>query len=200
MEPLPLPDGFAADWPKGRDFLLQLHLHPSGRPESERSSIGLYLTDQKPRGRLRPMPLANNKIDIAPGDSKFTLQKSITLRGPIEVYGLFPHMHLIGRTVKLTAATPDGASQDVLSIGDWDFKWQFYYHFASPLRFPAGTRFDCRWTYDNSADNPANPSHPPRRVRYGEQTTDEMGILALDVITQIDGRDSERSKEKLKGR
>jgi hypothetical protein len=50
------------------------------------------------------------------------------------------------------------------------------------MHFPAGTRVDCQWTFDNSAENPFNPSSPPKRVRFGEQTVNEMGALVMDVI------------------
>jgi hypothetical protein len=97
-------------------------------------------------------------------------------------------MHLLGRTAKATATLPDGTIRPLLSVPDWDFNWQGYYLYAKPVRLPAGTRVDCEWTFDNSADNPANPSRPPRRVRFGEQTTDEMGALVLDVIPAAGGR------------
>ena len=70
----------------------------------------------------------------------------------------------------------------MLSIGDWDFNWQGYYLYANAIDLPIGTRIDAEWTFDNSAQNPANPSQPPRRVVFGEQTTNEMGALVLDVI------------------
>ena len=37
------------------------------------------------------------------------------------------------------------------------------------------------WTYDNSASNPRQPSTPPKRVRFGEQTEDEMAMAFLQV-------------------
>jgi mono/diheme cytochrome c family protein len=185
MEPQPLPDGFAAEWPEGSDLVLQLHLHPSGKPETEQSSIGLHFTDQKPRGRLRLAMLSNKEIDIEPGDAEHVVKASMTIKEPVEVYGVFPHMHLIGRTVKATATLPDGSTEPLISIGDWDFNWQYYYRYASPLRLPAGTKLEGRWTYDNSDANPANPSRPPKRVTYGEQTANEMAILILDV-TPVD--------------
>lgn len=67
MEPRPLPDGLAAEFPKDSDLVLQLHLHPSGKPETEQSSIGFHFTDQKPRGRLKLVLVNNNQIDIPPG-------------------------------------------------------------------------------------------------------------------------------------
>jgi hypothetical protein len=47
---------------------------------------------------------------------------------------------------------------------------------------PAGTVLNAVWTFDNSTGNPRNPSTPPKRVRFGEQTTDEMGVLMMDVV------------------
>jgi hypothetical protein len=181
-QPRPLPEGYAAAWPAGSDLVLQLHLHPSGKPETEQSTIGLHLTDQKPRGRIGMMMLSNNRVNIPPGAPDHAIEASVTLKQPIELVGMFPHMHLIGRTVKVTATLPDGRAVPLMAIGDWDFNWQNYYQYASPVQLPAGTRIDGRWTYDNSDANPANPSNPPTRVTFGEQTVNEMAIAVLDVI------------------
>lgn len=181
-ESLPLPDGYAMRWPAGAELLLQLHLHPSGKPEQERSSIGIHLTGEEPLAQLKPLGLMNADVDIPAGARFYALRDSHTLKRDVDVVGLFPHMHLLGRTTALLAILPDGATRPLLSIRDWDFAWQSYYQYAEPLRLPAGTRLVASWTFDNSPDNPDNPSNPPRRVRFGEQTTDEMGVLILDVI------------------
>ncbi|MHC5541473.1 ascorbate-dependent monooxygenase, partial [Singulisphaera rosea] len=184
MEPRPLPEGYAAGWADGNDLVLQLHLHPSGKPETEQSVIGLHFTDQKPRGRLNIVVINDEGLSIDPGAAKFAVDTAKTLPASIDLYGIFPHMHLIGRSVKVTAKLPNGSVEPLISIGDWDFNWQYYYRYATPLRLPAGTRIEAHWTFDNSADNPANPSHPPKRVTYGEQTTNEMAILIMDAIVQ----------------
>ena len=49
------------------------------------------------------------------------------------------------------------------------------------MKIPKGTRIELQYVYDNSAGNPRNPSSPPRRVIYGEETTDEMALLFLLV-------------------
>ncbi|HET6246229.1 MAG TPA: hypothetical protein VFE47_00885 [Tepidisphaeraceae bacterium] len=182
-EPLPLPDGYAVAWPKGQVLIVQLHLHPDGKVEQEQSSVGLYFTDQPPRGTVQAVILFNKKVDIAPGDSAYALKASQTLKADADVVGIFPHMHLLGRTVRLTATLPDGSTEPLLSIDDWDFNWQGYYQPARPTHLPAGTRVDCTWTFDNSSNNPANPSNPPKRVTFGEQTTNEMGAVVMDVIS-----------------
>ncbi len=81
----------------------------------------------------------------------------------------------------MTALLPDGASKTLLWIDRWDFNWQDQYVFRELLSLPAGTRLDVAIRYDNSADNPANPHDPPRRVRWGLGSEDEMGGMAVAV-------------------
>ena len=84
------------------------------------------------------MILSNNKIDIPPGDADYAIEGSLTFREPVEVHGVFPHMHLIARSVKVTAILPDGTREPMISIADWDFQWQHYYEYASPPPPPRG--------------------------------------------------------------
>ena len=182
MEPHLLDGNLAATWPDGSDLVLQLHLHPSGKPEVEQSVVGIYLTDQKPTARLAMSVYSNNKIDIAPGQADFEVRTSRTLNAEATLFGVFPHMHLIGRSVRAEATLPDATKVPLITINDWDFDWQYYYQYVTPVRLPAGTKVDVRWTYDNSAGNPANPNHPPQRVAFGEQTADEMAFLVFDLI------------------
>ncbi len=182
MEPHLMPVELAAPWPEKTDLVLQLHLHPSGKPEVEQSVLGIHLTDEKPKARLQMNVFSSNRIDIPAGKEDFELTASKTLRGESVIFGIFPHMHLIGKSVRAEATLPDATKLPLISIADWDFNWQYYYQYAEPLRLPAGTKIDVRWTYDNSASNPANPSKPPKRVTFGEQTTDEMAFLIFDMI------------------
>lgn len=81
----------------------------------------------------------------------------------------------------LEAVRPDDSRERLIHIDRWDFNWQETYRYVEPVFLPAGTRLHLETTWDNSADNPFNPSKPPRDVRWGEQTTDEMGIAFLEV-------------------
>src|SRR6185312_4069280 len=91
-ESRPLPEGVALPWPKGADFVLQLHLHPSGKPEVEQSTIGFYFTGEAPRRNLNAFLLQDRKIDIPPGEKAFRTRDAKTLNADAEVYGIFPHM------------------------------------------------------------------------------------------------------------
>jgi hypothetical protein len=182
MMPRELPEGLAAEWQRGVDLVLQLHLHPSGKPETEQSSIGFHFTEKKPTSRLRMVALSNDKLDIPAGQSDFPVDATRTIREAVDLYGIFPHMHLIGKSVNVNAKLPDGKTIPLININAWDFNWQNYYQYSKPIRLPAGTRLEGHFIFNNSAANPANPSTPPKRVTFGEQTADEMALVLMDVL------------------
>lgn len=179
--PTPLPDDMAFAWPSGADLVINLHLHPSGKPESERSSLGLFLTDKPPQRAMFDVTLIDTKIDIPPGERAFRTSASKTLEADADLLSIFPHMHMIGKEIKVTATLPGGEEQPLFWINDWDFNWQDAYEYAQPVRLPKGTKLTLTGIHDNSADNPHNPSSPPARVRWGEQTLNEMSIAFLNL-------------------
>ncbi len=181
-DPMPLPQGFSLPWKSGVGLILQLHLHPSGKPETEQSSIGIYLTDEPPKRSMVDMWLIYKKIDIPPGEKEYHSRDQFTLPIDMEARGIFPHMHLIGRDFKLTARPPEGEPISLLWINDWDFNWQSFYEFQTPVKLPAGTQIVMETIHDNSADNFRNSNNPPKRVKWGEQTTDEMAIGLLHLV------------------
>jgi hypothetical protein len=181
-DPLPLPEGLSLPWQEGADFVLQLHLHPSGKPESEQSTVGIYFTDERPRRSMADVVLIDRKIDIPPGEKTYRTHDELTLPIDMEAFGLFPHMHLIGREIKITAHPPEGDAFSLIWINDWDFNWQNFYQYAEPVKLPAGTRITLDAVHDNSAENFRNPSNPPARVTWGEQTTNEMSAAILQLV------------------
>jgi len=167
----------------GADVVFQMHYHPSGKPESDQSSIAIYFAKQPITRTIINLPLITRDIDIPPGDKNYTRHVTATLPIDATLIGATPHMHLLGRDMKVTATKPDGALVPIIHISNWDFRWQDQYQFANEIRLPKGTRLDLEATYDNSADNPNNPNDPPQRVRHGEQTTNEMCICFLQIAT-----------------
>jgi hypothetical protein len=112
--------------------------------------------------------------DIPPDEKKYRQTASYTLPSDILMMGVVPHMHLLGRELRATAVLPDGTQRSLIHIPQWNFNWQDDYRFAQPFKLPKGTRLEIEAVYDNSSDNPLNPSSPPQRVVWGEATTDEM--------------------------
>jgi hypothetical protein len=182
--PMMFPDALTARLPKASDFLLQMHFHPSGKAETERSLIGIYFAEKGPEKDLMSVELPalfgfGAGIDIPPGAKHYTIQDSFTLPGDVRVHVAMAHAHYLARQMKATATLPDGSVRPLLWIHDWDFNWQDTYIYKTPFALPKGTRLDVTLTYDNSADNPRNPVNPPRRALFGEQSFDEMGTMGF---------------------
>jgi hypothetical protein len=174
-----LDDGVAIAVPKDSDLVLQLHYHPSGKPESDRSSVALRFGERS-RVPLSQVLIIGN-VDIPAGAARHVVRAGLTIPWDVEVLAVGPHAHYLGRDLNATAHLPDGTVQSLIHIKDWSFNWQIEYFYETPVKLPAGTRVEIEYSYDNSAKNPGNPSHPPVRVHTGEQTTDEMAVLYMSV-------------------
>ncbi len=178
-----LPAGTGRVWKKGERLILHTHYHKTGRPEKdEGTQIAFYFAKGPSPAPIRLQPIANLTFKIPPGAEAHRVTATWTLTRPARVLDVWPHMHLIGREMSVTAALPDGSKKDLVVIRDWSFEWQETYQFRTPVALPAGTRIDVEAVYDNSLRNPNNPSNPPRLVGYGEQTTDEMCAAAVSVV------------------
>jgi hypothetical protein len=169
---------------KGAALVLQLHFHPTGRPETDQSAVGLYFTDTPPRTRVMDIPLGSRAIDIPPGERHYRVRDHFTLPVAVRAVGIIPHAHYICREMEGVAVLPDGSRRPLIRIRDWNFNWQEQYRYSQPVPLPAGTRLEMEFTYDNSEDNPRNPNSPPRRVTWGPGTTDEMAGLHVQVIPE----------------
>ncbi len=121
-------------------------------------------------------------VDIPAGDAAFSVTDELQLPVDVQLLGLYPHAHYLGKVIEGAARLPDGTTRSLIRIPDWDLNWQAVYQLAAPVDLPKGTVLSMRWTYDNSASNPRNPSTPPRRVVAGNRSSDEMAHLWLQVL------------------
>ncbi len=181
-EARPLPDGISMPWNNKHDLIFQLHLHPSGKPEVEQSTIGFFLTDEPPHRSMVDLMMLDRKIDIPPGEAAFRTRDELDIPVEMEVLALFPHMHMIGRDFRITAIPPTGSPFDLIWINDWDFNWQSLYQCDPPVKLPAGTKIVLEGTHDNSAANFRNPNNPPQRITFGEQTSNEMTAALIQLV------------------
>ena len=175
-------EGMAWRLNPGSDMLLELHLMPSGQPEAVQCRIGFFFTDEAPTKTPFMIRLGKQNLDI-PADAKDYLSRDrYILPVDVDVYGVQPHAHFLAREVKGMATLPDGTNQWLINIKDWDFDWQDSYRYAEPLFLPKGTELRMEITFDNSVANPRNPHSPPRRVTFGQKSSNEMGDLWIQVL------------------
>lgn len=167
-------EGSAITIRKGTDLVLQMHYHPSGKEEADQTEIGLYLTDKPPTRHVLGVLLGSEEIDIPAGSDTFRARDSFVLPVPLHAQAIWAHMHLIGKEVRVWAELPNGTTEKLLWISDWDFRWQDTYEYQRSVYLPKGTTIQVESRFDNTVKNPRNPFNPPRRIRLGEQSTDEM--------------------------
>jgi len=182
-----LPLGLARKLPAGADIVLNSHFHPSGKEEEEQTTIGLYFSDKKPDRTLigfqvPPVFGSISGLDIPAGESNYELKSKFTTPVDIDLIGVGAHMHYIGHTAKAHATLPDSTIKPLFYIDDWDFNWQGRYIYDEPIRLPAGTTVEGTVSFDNSAANPHNQFNPPRRVRWGLESSDEMGSVIFSAV------------------
>jgi len=177
------PDGMALRLDKGTDLVLNVHLQPSGKPETIQPTIGLYFTDQPATKFPMLLQLQNDsKLDIPAGATNFVVSDELTLPIDVDLLAIYPHAHYLGQDMQATAILPDGSTKTLIHIPQWNLNWQAVYRYVKPVALPKGTTISMRYAYDNSDDNARNPNHPPKRVRGGNRSMDEMAHLWLQVL------------------
>jgi tetratricopeptide (TPR) repeat protein len=177
-----VPDGLAWVLNPSTDLVLQMHFHPSGKPEKVQPSIGFYFTDQAPTNLPFRLRLLNYELDIPPGAEAYTAEQTYVLPVAVSLLRVNPHAHYLGKDLQGYADLPDGERKWLLRIKDWDLNWQGDYQYARPVELPKGTRLCMRFTYDNSTNNVRNPHQPPVRVRHGINSSDEMAALGFQAL------------------
>lgn len=180
--PYVAPDGMSFPIDAGTDLVLMLHLRPDATPEPITATVGLYFADTPPTRVPALLRLTRQDIDIPAGAPQHVVTSTFTLPVAVDVFTVQPHAHNLARRIEGFATLPDGTTKWLLRISDWDFNWQGVYRYRTPVTLPAGATVVMRWTYDNSSGNPRNPGRPPRRVTFGQRTTDEMAELWFQVL------------------
>ena len=162
--------------PAETDVVMQVHYHRTGKPEKDRSRLGLYFAkpDEKITRPFQVMPVGGAFLTIPANHPAYEVSGQVYLTDDCTLHMLMPHMHLLGKSIRLTVTKPGQAPQMVLDIPRWDYNWQEHYFLIDPMPLPKGTRLRVEAVYDNSRLNPKNPNQPPKTVLVGEGTNNEM--------------------------
>ncbi len=184
--PQHLPEGLGMRLPKGADVVMQVHYHRTGKPETDTTQVGIYFAKKPVEKRLRVFPIRAAKLRIPAGEANYRTEGWLPIPADVTLQAIMPHMHLLGREMNVTARFPDGTEKKLIHIPDWSFNWQMTYRFIEPVKLPKGTIIRLAARFDNSEANPSNPSKPPREVRRGEGTTDEMCMAFLSYTVDAE--------------
>lgn len=160
--------------PAGAKLRFQLHYTPNGTRQEDRSMVGIRFANPRTVNKmLHVKTAANRSFTIPAGDSNYEVKATYTFASDSLLLSLTPHMHLRGRSFLFEADYPDGTSEILLSVPNFEFGWQLRYLLAEPKLMPKGAHLRCTAHFDNSSENLGNPD-PTTAVRYGEQSWEEM--------------------------
>jgi mono/diheme cytochrome c family protein len=177
-EPMRFPGGYAKLLVPGSKIVFSMHYHKEAGPGTgqwDESQVAFRFHPEGARIRhfVEHDAIGNTGFEIPPGHPSWRVGAARVFEQDTTVIALHPHMHLRGKDAKYVAHYPDGTSEELLSVPDFDFNWQTDYSFVEPKRLPAGTRLEYVAHFDNSADNPDNPD-PMAAIDWGPETWDEM--------------------------
>lgn len=189
------PDQLAQEMKKNSDLVIQMHYAPFSVDEADSSSVNIFFAKEDEtieRIVTDYIMLPTNLVGgpqtffILPGQTK-VFHGIYTVPFDVSLIGIFPHMHYLGQNWEVYIENTDGTKQNLIRINDWDFNWQGGYYFDRYKIAKKGSKIHAFAKYDNTAQNPNNPSNPPRFVTWGEGSKDEMYYLPLLYVPYKNG-------------
>lgn len=183
------PEGIGGFTMNKKSILIadDIHFGPIPQDKWDHSRVNIFFSDAPPERPIREVMLGTNGASkiipplVIPPNEITKHTSFLKIPEDISVLTINPHMHLLGKSFKAYALTPQQDTMRLISIPRWDFRWQYFYTFPTMLKIPAGSVIYVEAEYDNTAKNPNNPNNPPQEVRErldnggaGMRTTDEM--------------------------
>jgi hypothetical protein len=189
-----LPGSSPMIWPEGTGFkvterlyiLFKIHYAPSPVKCKDRSGLRLYYTDIPLKKEIRlmnigsfgglaePLPLL-----VIPPDTKKQFKVSYKLPVAINMVYIIPHMHLLGENFLAYAVNPAGDTIPLARIKNWDFNWQEFYKFEPAQHLEENTVIEIVGNFDNTNSNPFNHFNPPKWIKQGVSSYDEMLSMVI---------------------
>ncbi len=214
------PPGIGLQMFKNSDLIVQMHYAPSPTDEEDQTSINIFFKKEDAtrfiyEGGLGPDALPGGVSSfVMPANKVTTFMGTQPIPYDIAVTAVFPHMHKLGQEARLFAVTSSKDTIPLINIPAWDFEWQGAYNFKFLQKIPAGSTLYYRSSYDNTTANPDNPNSPPKTLRWGFNSSDEMYLcyvfylpyqpgdekITQDVTAEVElGSPIEKSPIDLKG-
>lgn len=162
------PEGTGVKLTGGKKVVIQMHYNVKGGAMlDEGTQVRLALAPDVDRV-AQFLPMADFRMRLEPQQEYVTTEDTLSIPSPgIRAYGVFPHMHTLGRTLKVDIAS-GGETQCMVDVDRWDFNWQDGWWYETPLEFPAARNLDIRIEcgYNTMGRNDV--------VTWGDGTDDEM--------------------------
>ncbi len=170
----------------GAQISWDIHIHAVGEAIRDHIELAvwLYPKGQEPKYRTNLTAFQGRTgryLDLLPNEISKNEGFTVLSR-PARLENFQPHMHFRGKAMMVEAILPDGTSQVVSYVPNFNFNWMTNYIYADDAApvFPKGTTIHVTSWHDNTTANPNNPDHD-QWVGYGDRTVDEMCHAWMNV-------------------
>ena len=143
-EPHRLPDGVGIRIPAQSDIILQVHYHPHGKAGIDKTRVGLYFARKPVKQALHWNNASSYNFQLPAGADNVEVKASWFVPVDVEVMAVSPHMHMLGHDMHMSVRLPNGRTENLIEIADWDPSWQSAYYFQKPIPLVAGLSRQCR--------------------------------------------------------
>jgi hypothetical protein len=166
-----VPEGTGVRVTSSNVFVMQVHYNLSaGAPQPDRTTVELQYAKTPVAKPATIFPVTYAGFQIPPQSTGYSAKGTVTLPSQLPqatMYGITPHMHQLGRKIRVRVATTD---QCLINVPAWDFHWQQSYEYETPVKVYGGQTLEIECTWDNPGTQP---------VKWGEGTADEMCLAFL---------------------
>ena len=170
------PDETGVRLSAGRKLVMQIHYNIRDGLLPDRTMIDLELEPTVTKEAF-VYGVAGFTLNLEPGLEATSATAELNLASlglpfGVNVRGVFPHMHELGRSLRVERVR-DEAKACVVDVPDYDFAWQQFYFYEQPLYLYADDTLRITCTFDTTSRDEV--------VHWGEGTTDEMCLCGLYV-------------------
>ena len=174
----------------GSSVVFAMHYPHGSYGEYDQTKVNFYFYDEPVddfREILAGAFLQNWEFELPANEETDVSAEFSDVPFDLTVLSVFPHMHLLGKSIEAYAINPDLDTVKFIRVPNYDFDWQDFYWFRYMQHMPAGSDLIGNGVFDNTAANPHNPSDPPVDVYPGLNTTDEMFLVFFHVMEYMEG-------------
>lgn len=178
------------EMPANSNVIFAMHYPEGSYGEWDQTKVIFHFYDQAETGirEVETAPILQNWGFTLPANqltdvtAQYPEPGNGTIPIDISMLSVFPHMHLLGSTIKSYAIDPIGDTVKFVNIPHYDFEWQDFYFFKNLVKMPQGSMMYAEGTFDNTVNNTHNPNSPPQTVYPGLNTSDEMFLTYFHYL------------------
>lgn len=196
QKPFQFSDGVARRVPAGSQLVFQMHYTPVGSVQQDITKVGLIFADpESVKEEAITLAAITHDFEIPPNHSNYRVDLSIPFfpESSAKLLAVTPHMHLRGKSFRFSILGADGREQILLDVPQYDFNWQHAYELAEPILI-SKEQIRAYCIFDNSSSNRVI-SNPNRKIRWGDQTWEEMAIGFMEVAVPRGWRERQQQRD-----